>query len=97
MIIVDRTWEIYVGADNATHRIDDEYVSKIVKALDYHGVDGATFTRAEGVWKGQREESVVITLSTDEGTTYRVATTLRDVLNQDAVAYRDAGPALLFV
>jgi hypothetical protein len=97
MLIEDRTFVLFVGSDNSTGYLSTEFDSVLDKVLDANGVEGFTINLGEGSWKGKREESAQVTIVTNEGTARRVASELRDILNQDAVALLDAGPALVFV
>lgn len=48
---------LYIGADNSTHKLTDEYVKKIQKILSkYWGK--FTLTKHEGYYEGYIEESI---------------------------------------
>ena len=48
---------IYIGGDNKTKMVSDEYFKKIESILSRHW-DGFTLTKHKGYYKGQVEESV---------------------------------------
>lgn len=86
------TVEIFVAADNTTHRVDRDAVMAILDAR--HA--GWTLSDAIGSWQGQREESVRIIVSADRADVHKTLVELRDTLHQEAVAYREIS-ALRFV
>ena len=79
------TAEIFVGADNTTHRVDRD---QLYAALDAR-YEGWTVTDAVGAWRGQREESVrLVVVDQSEASLTGWLGELRDALAQDAIAYR---------
>lgn len=51
--------EIYIGADNKTHKIGSKYF-EIIKGWADKFFSGYTILRASGVWNGSIEESLLI-------------------------------------
>lgn len=86
------TVEIFVGSDNATHRVDRD---ALYAALDARH-EGWTVTDAIGSWHGVREESVRVVLADEADRVHATVTALRDILHQEAVAYRQISD-LIFV
>lgn len=82
MIIEDKVFQLYVGANNLTGVVELETAREV---LEFNGLHAWTETQTNGVWRGRPEPSVILTVSTSEGTAVRTARQLRDVLNQDAV------------
>jgi hypothetical protein len=86
------TVEIFVGSDNTTGHVDRPALYGILDARH----DGYTVSDADGVWRGQHEESVRIVLADDAAAVHATLVALRDGLAQDAVAYREIS-ALRFI
>jgi hypothetical protein len=98
MITVDRTYDLFIGSDNGTHTLRPDTLDTVESVMSYNGVDGYTVDRnLTGAWKGAREESLRVTVSSDIGTVRRVASALASRLNQDSVGIVDIGPAMEFV
>jgi len=64
-------------------------LQRTIGALATLGIDGATLTTAIGVWRGEPELSLVVTLLGDytEETVRQIAESLRDAHDQDAVLW----------
>jgi len=97
MIITDRTYALYIGADNVTHALRSDTLSTLAEVMAWEGIDGYSVDCLSGMWRGQAEESVRVTVSTDEGRARRMANSLASRLNQDSVGIVDIGPAMQFI
>lgn len=79
---------IYIGADNATGKINQDYLNKI-ETFFFGVCDGFTLLRSVGYWHGHKEESVVIKIITDSDFFFKSLLkeleVLRSDLNQSAI------------
>lgn len=87
MLIHDETFQLYIG-DAQEHHLEG--------ILRLH-VDGYTMVRTMGYWKGQTEDSIVVTVSTNRGAAVRLAKDLAARLNQEAIGLVRVGDAMEFV
>lgn len=84
--------QLFVGANNDTHQVETEKLRSVLETY----LDGYTLTESVGFWKGTREPSVVVEyLATEDTPTDIIITHIKQLLRQDAVAYRTM-PALSF-
>ena len=86
------TYNIYIGADNDTGKIDLDLIASIVSK--YH--EGFTMVEARGYWQGKPEPSCVVTI---EGQGYDILATVRELgetLHQDAIGIQDV-PRIRFL
>lgn len=84
-------YRLFLGGDNKQEglRFTREDVAAVLTA---HGIDGATLTRAHGLWKGKLEQTWVIELwGIDPITLPLLAVALRDTFHQETVAYETGG------
>jgi hypothetical protein len=79
--------QLFVGSNNVTGEVEQE---KLEKILSRH-VDGYTIIRSSGVWKGTRENSVMVEISEDIDVIALIGEIKRG-LEQEAVAYRKVTP-----
>jgi hypothetical protein len=87
------TYQLYVGADNATGLVSLKALRKVLDAR--HA--GYTITFSEGSWEGKREHSVVVTVV---GTLAHVTSTARVLvksLKQESVGLVRIGGEMDFV
>lgn len=86
-------YKLYVGSNNETKELEMDKIESILQA----NLDGYTLYSARGCWKGVSEDSVIIEV---QGVSYEkimeIASTLRDSLEQDAVALQEV-PDLSFI
>lgn len=87
-----KTFLLYIGANNQTKKVER---AKLLTELD-KDFEGYTVQPAMGCWRGQREDSVVVTVTADETMLTEVVNRLKYVLKQDAIAYQEA-PELHFI
>ena len=86
------TYDLYIGSNNDTGELQVDLAESVLRDF----FDGYTLTYATGVWRGQREKSLVVTICDTadgaESRRVRVMDALCVTLGQDAVAYRDTAP-----
>jgi hypothetical protein len=85
------TFNLYVGEDPKTGILDVPRITNIVgKNGDF------TLTHAIGTWKGEQEESVIVTIATDTDNLAKVVANLRSELNQESIGVQ-AMPDITFL
>ena len=77
------TYKLYIGANNSTGKVDNGIIERILNKF----YDGYTIEHATGYWKGTREPSVLVTISS-ENDIVPVIYKLKKDLKQDAIAYQ---------
>ena len=78
--------DIYIGSDNGSRRIDDNYLSKIRNWADGTFPDGYTFVRGQGYYRGTSEDSLLINvLSYNEPSLREQLKQLKHELSQEAI------------
>jgi hypothetical protein len=68
--------DIYIGSDNGSRRIHDDYLSKVHKWANRNFPDGYTVLMGQGCYRGNSEDSLLIDVLSE----YDVS--LRDQLEQ---------------
>ena len=87
-----KTIELFIGSNNKTGKVERELLESTL--AKYH--EGFTIQPSVGYWQGTREQSVVVTLSDEFSTILDTIQRLKQVLNQDAIAYHEV-TALEFI
>lgn len=82
------TIELFIGSNNTTHKVE---VEKLKAILNEHH-QGWTMQNALGSWLGTEEDSVIVTVSDDKQAIMNTINTLKAVLKQDAIAFREVTP-----
>jgi hypothetical protein len=78
--------DIYIGSDNGSWRIDDNYLSKVRHWADGMFPDGYTIIRGNGYYRGASEDSLVLNvLSSQQLSLRQQLKQLKDELEQDAI------------
>jgi hypothetical protein len=71
-------------------------VDAVTRTLAAGGIDGATIVQATGVWQGQKENTVLVTVAgIDKARAFTTAETLRLSFEQQAVYVEHGGQAYL--
>jgi hypothetical protein len=84
-------FQLFIGANNDTKQVELE---KIQQTLDQY-FEGYTITQANGRWQGSNEPSVVVDLTLEDDSMLQTAMrTLNEVLNQDAIGWRESAPLM---
>lgn len=83
-----KTLELFIGSNNQTGKVETAKLEAVLN--QYH--QGFTIQPATGYWMGTREDSVVVTISDDFDTIIATINQLKDVLEQDAIAYHEVTP-----
>ena len=52
--------DIYIGSDNKSRKIYDDYLEKVVKWADGNFPDGYTLIRGQGCYRGISEDTILI-------------------------------------
>jgi len=58
-------FDIYIGSDNGSRRIEGPYLNKVKQWADQHFPDGYTLVKGEGCYCGVSEDSLLINLLSD--------------------------------
>lgn len=82
------TLELFIGSNNTTHKVEVDKLKKLLN--EYH--QGWTMQNALGSWLGTEEQSVIVTISDDKDAIMSTIKTLKQELQQDAIAYREVTP-----
>jgi hypothetical protein len=78
-------YDIYIGSNNKTRRIEEDYKQKIVDWARSAFPDGYTITRCEGYYSGLAEDSIVLTILSDGNFDLNSVAKLKKALEQDAI------------
>lgn len=91
------TYQLFLGRNIPTGGYVDEYdLAKFLHIVDTI-VDGYTIQDAEGVWKGEHEDCMILTVCTDDkDQVLDIARTYKQAFDQEAVAIVTL-PAMEFV
>ena len=54
---MEKTFRLYIGADNTTGQVSIENVTQVLKDFS---IEGATFINTIGLWGGELEKSLVV-------------------------------------
>jgi hypothetical protein len=57
--------DIYIGSDNESRRIYDDYLNRVVKWANNNFPNGYTLIRGQGCYKGVSEDTVLINALSD--------------------------------
>jgi len=82
------TFNLYIGADNATGEINLDLVASIV--AENH--QAFTLVSARGYWQGKPEPSAIVTIEDDSSVIRATAELLCYRLRQDAVGIQEVSP-----
>lgn len=78
--------DIYIGSDNGSRKINDEYLNKVRNWADGIFPDGYTFVRGQGYYRGTSEDSLLVNvLSYDEPCLREQLKQLKRELSQQAI------------
>lgn len=55
-------FRLYIGSNNTTHKLETAKAKSVVNRF----FEGYTISKAEGLWKGQTEKSMMIDIETDK-------------------------------
>jgi hypothetical protein len=78
--------DIYIGSDNGSRRIDDDYLNKVIHWADEIFPDGYTLVKGQGYYRGTSEDSLLINvLSSYEPTLREQLKQLKRELSQEAI------------
>ena len=57
-----RKYDIYIGSDNGSHRINGEYLSKVVEWAKSAFPEGYTLFHGKGYWDGYSEDCILLSV-----------------------------------
>jgi hypothetical protein len=80
----NNTYKLYIGSNNATGQVDLDLIELTLNKY----FQGYTIESADGYWNGTREKTVLITLTSDLNQLQQVISELKEVLQQEAIAYQ---------
>lgn len=84
-------YTLYVGAPNATHKIDIQTLAKI-KSMTSKYFESYTYVKARGVFQDTEEDMVMIAIANaDESEVYKLGEELREFLRQDGIGVEHNG------
>jgi hypothetical protein len=89
---MNSTYNLYIGADNYTGKIDKDEIARIV-SLNH---EGFTMVEASGYWQGKAEPSVIVTICDEYVKILATARNLGIWLDQEAIGVQPA-PSLTFL
>ena len=82
---MNKTYQLYIGANNITGDVETPLIERVL-AVYY---DGFTLQPSVGFWLGKKEQSVIVTVTSDVNTLNTVLSELKEVLHQDAIAWHE--------
>jgi uncharacterized membrane-anchored protein YitT (DUF2179 family) len=78
--------DIYIGSDNGSRRIDDDYLNKVRHWADGVFPDGYTVVKGQGYYRGTSEDSLLVNvLSYNELSLREQLKQLKRELSQEAI------------
>lgn len=78
--------DIYIGSDNGSRRIDDDYLNKVRHWADRVFPDGYTVVKGQGYYRGTSEDSLLVNvLSYNELSLREQLKQLKRELSQEAI------------
>lgn len=83
-------YQLYIGANNVTKLVEVDRI--VTRVSEFY--KGFTIARTLGYWEGQAEDSVVVTLFSNDDETLAVETIARDlcsILNQNSILVNNNG------
>ena len=81
--MLTQKYVLYVGADNETREVDTDSINAYLSNF----LDGYTLSHSIGLWKGETEESVIVTILTDQPleAMREITSDLRKLLKQTSI------------
>lgn len=81
-------FDIYIGSDNGSRRIQEDYLSRVLDWADSEFPEGYTVVRGRGCYEGVQEDSLVLNVLSDYDVDLREPLEeLKRSLGQDSVLY----------
>jgi len=92
------TYQLFMGRNvPGGGYVDDFKFNKFLHIVDTI-VDGYTVQNVQGVWKGEHENTKLMTICTDDvEAVYEIARTYKNAFNQDSVAVQVLPTTMEFV
>ena len=59
-------FDVFVGSDNSSRRIGKDYLGRVVEWANSTFPQGYTLTKGRGYYEGEQEESLVLSVLTNE-------------------------------
>lgn len=79
-------YDIYIGSDNGSGRLSEEYLDKVLEWANHAFPDGYTILKGNGYFNQSREESLVMsTISQNELEIGEEIKSLKKSLGQNAI------------
>jgi len=79
-------YDIYIGSDNGSQRITDDYLSKITGWANYSLPEGYTMLYGKGYWNGNSEDCLILDTMMDyENGLLKNLKNLKDELEQKSI------------
>ena len=85
------TFQLYIGANNRTKRLEMSKIRRIVSARH----QGFTVHTAEGYWNGVKENTAIVTIAGNQTKIKNTIEILKQELEQDSIGYQIA-PNMVF-
>ena len=80
--------ELYIGAPNDTHKVDNEYLDKVIRWAEEHIPDGFTVVEGHGYYGGLGEDCIVLTVLSEKSPDFLSDDTigqLKQTLGQETI------------
>lgn len=79
-----QTFQLYVGANNTTKRLELAKIRRIVGARH----NGFTVYPVTGYWHGQSEQTAIVIINDNTNKIKQTIEILKNALSQDAIGYQ---------
>lgn len=86
------TYNLYIGANNETKQVEQEKLEYLLDGF----TDGYTVIKSTGVWKGEHEDSVIVTIMSEPEHLETLLKVLKMDLKQEAIAYQQVNELKFF-
>lgn len=81
-------FRLYIGSNNTTKKLEVEKAKRVINRF----FEGYTISRANGLWKGQTEKTLIVDIETNKKTAVKLlAKRLCKDLDQQAVGVAQIG------
>lgn len=79
-----QTFQLYVGANNTTKRLELAKIRRIVSARH----NGFTVYPVQGYWHGEKEETAIVIINDNTNRIKQTIEILKGALQQEAIGYQ---------
>ena len=86
--------DIYIGSDNHSREINEEYLGRVREWADENFPEGYTLLKGEGCYKGVYEDSILLNALTPYDIPNTRLSSLKESLEQEAIIIVKSGVTL---